>query len=114
MKTYPILRTDRSLHGFEIDNAWISFERLGDILCSVDGVSDVRRVDFSDDRMEFLLNGELCVVHEPFGDNSRYWIGPRDAANSTLDISPVHNAILAYNSPAIKILKFLSNWCRSK
>lgn len=107
MKTYPIFRNNGSLHGFEIDNFWISFENLTKILRSVEGVTDIKTIDYSDDRMTFLFNGELCVVHEPFGDNSRYWIGPRDAANSILDITPFHSAIQAYNLPVIKFWKCL-------
>jgi hypothetical protein len=41
-----------------------------------EGVTDVKRTWFNEDRIKFLFHGEPFVVNEPFGDNSRYWIGP--------------------------------------
>src|SRR5437016_3983549 len=99
MKTYAYRRDDGSLRGFEISNVWVSMLALKRILRSVQGVSDVRRRFFSDDRIEFVLHGETCVVHEPFGDNSRYWIGPANAGTSTLDIAPLHDAFEQYQNP---------------
>lgn len=57
-----------------------------------------------EERVSFLLHGEPCVVWEPFGDNSRYWIGPQSADSSTADLSKLHQAFLAYQSPFVRIL----------
>jgi hypothetical protein len=61
------------------------------VLTSVQGVSDFRRVRSSDDRFAFSYLGRGCVVHEPFGDNSRYWIGPVEK-EPPIDMTPVRDA----------------------
>jgi len=56
-------------------------------------VTDARRQWFNDDRIVFKFYGREVVVHEPFGDNSRYWVGPQDPdASSDNDITPLHEA----------------------
>ena len=77
MKTYPHIREDGTIAYFEISNAfpW-SWGFMRRVLASVQGVSDFKHVRSSDDRFAFVYLGRSCVVNEPFGDNSRYWIGP--------------------------------------
>jgi hypothetical protein len=43
------------------------------------------------DRFAFIYLGRSCVVHEPFGDNSRYWIGPV-AQEPAIDMTAVRDA----------------------
>jgi hypothetical protein len=79
MRTYPHVRDDGTIAYFEISNAFpwsLGFMRR--VLTSVEGVSGFRRERNSDDRFCFVYVGRRCVVHEPFGDNSRYWIGPAE------------------------------------
>jgi hypothetical protein len=61
------------------------------ILESVDGVTQVRRNWFNENHFSFYFLGRECVVNEPFGDNSRYWIGPTEL-DPPLDMRPVHEA----------------------
>jgi hypothetical protein len=105
MKTYPIRRPDGSLHGFEIGNTFLSMGAIRRILQSVDGVSHLNRQWRSDDRLTFVFRGAPWVVHEPFGDNSRYWIGPRDAKNHDLEVGPIHDAFVSYKSPLARAWK---------
>ena len=35
-----------------------------------------------DDFCEFELEGQKFIITEPFGDNSRYWIGPKSESNT--------------------------------
>ncbi|HEX2650260.1 MAG TPA: hypothetical protein VHN19_10025, partial [Burkholderiales bacterium] len=75
MKTYPDIRSDGSIHSFEISNSfWWSLGPMRRILKSVVGVKDVKKNWFNEDRFSFTFHGRNCVVNEPFGDNSRYWI----------------------------------------
>ena len=86
------------LRGFEITSSWFRFGPLLRILKSVDGVTNVKRQWFNDDRVSFKFHGKNGVVNEPFGDNSRYWVGldcPDDSPE--IDISPIHNAFKEYN-----------------
>jgi hypothetical protein len=109
MRTYPILRSDGTIRGFEISNFCLSYRSLLKILSPVDGVSDVQRQRRSDDRVIFSYHGEKCVVNEPFGDNSRYWIGPMDPVASRLDINPLHRAFQQYRSPISRIFFRITN-----
>jgi len=103
LKTYPIRRSDGFLHAFEIGNAFISMGAIRRILSSVDGVSSIRRQPRSDDRLAFNVNGVPWVVHEPWGDNSRYWIGPRDPQHHSFDVNRIHEAFAQYRSPLFRL-----------
>lgn len=97
MKTYPIRQDDGSLRGFEIASTWGRFGPLFRILSSVDGVSEVTRQRGNEDRVAFLFHGHKGVIHEPWGDNSRYWVGLLDAeASRNVDISPIQEAFNEY------------------
>ena len=52
---------------------------------------------FSEDRFSFSFLGRSCVVNEPLGDNSRYWIGPTEF-DPPLDMRPVHDAFGRFRS----------------
>ncbi|WP_413288397.1 hypothetical protein [Bdellovibrio sp. HCB337] len=78
MKTYPI-KTDTGLIGFEIENSYVSPRYIEKYLKDKNGISNIRRknLEHSDNRLEFEYLGDTYVVFEPYGDNSRYWIGPK-------------------------------------
>jgi hypothetical protein len=101
MKTYEFLGEDGALSGFEVTSAWVSFRPLFKILRSVEGVADVRRNYFSDDRITFTYYGEPFVVHEPWSDNSRFWVGPKGLAAT--DITPLLEAFRRYQGPAARL-----------
>ena len=92
MKTYPFMTETGLVKAFEISNAfpW-SLGAMRKILQSVDGVTGYRRNWFNDDRFSFVFRGRPCVVNEPYGDNTRYWIGPIEM-EPPLDMAPVHEA----------------------
>ena len=92
MRTFPHIREDRTFAYFEISNAfpW-SWGFMRRVLTSVQGVSDFKRASSNDDRFAFAYLGRNCVVHEPFGDNSRYWIGPVEK-EPPIDMTPVRDA----------------------
>jgi hypothetical protein len=94
MKTYPIVNDDGSLRGFQIDHPFTRGP-ICRVLRSVEGVSDVTKTWFNDDRIKFRLHGEPFVVNEPWGDNSRYWIGPAEISCAQ-DLSPIHEAFQQY------------------
>lgn len=80
MKTYPINDETGNPFAVEVDVAFCSIRNLAKTIGSVDGVTDVEVCKpFSgerDVRAKFRYQGDEFVVVEPFGDNSRYWIGP--------------------------------------
>jgi hypothetical protein len=104
MRTHPILRDDGTLHAFEVTSAWVTFRPLFKILRSVSGVTDVKRQYFNDDRVAFIYRGVPFVVNEPWGDSSRYWIGPSDPTGSNTDLRPLHEAFRQYNNPFVRFI----------
>lgn len=92
MRTHPVLRSDGTVMAFEIGSAFITMDGISRILRSVSGVSGIRPTTGSDDRLLFEYEGESCAVSEPFGDNSRYWIGPASPDHSRLDVRPLQQA----------------------
>ena len=105
MKTYPIIRSDGTLRGFEIGVTFTTLRQIMEILHSADGVSSVRRTAGSDDRLQFEYDGETCVLHEPFGDNSRYWIGPAFPENSTVDMRPLQKVFASSDNVLEKVVR---------
>lgn len=109
MKTHPVTTKDgmRSF-AFEIDVACISPGKAARLLTEVDGVTDVRlRKMFSnsaDVHIEFKYRGQPYQVWEPFGDNSRFWTGPRDAENDVGDITGLEAAFKRYRPPIHRVL----------
>jgi hypothetical protein len=96
MKTYPHIRPDGTVAYFEVSNLlpWsLGFMRR--LLTSVEGVSGYKRQWFNEDRFSFVYRGLPCVVNEPFGDNSRYWIGPSQK-DPPLDMGPIHDAFVRF------------------
>jgi hypothetical protein len=94
MRTFP-LSTGGVCHAFEIEQVYVCTARtLRRIVSTIGGVSNVRRPprtsDAGDIRMEFDYSGTEFIVWEPYGDSSRYWIGPRNVADS----DPVHILVI--------------------
>lgn len=81
MQTYPIRDDGGVLFAFEVD-AQILGRRLASVLGQIDGVTDVRSrrrwTGSPDVHIRFQYCEREYVVWEPFGDNSRWWIGPDD------------------------------------
>ena len=114
---------------FQIDVAYAGPRAIAKILSTVGGVSEIatRRFIVSprDIHIRFLFRGVPFVVLEPWGDNSRYWIGPADIADETLalprevvadEIVDLETAFRAYQPSAIRqfigdilTLKFLKS-----
>ena len=63
---------------------------------------DVRRLfSLSNDvHIKFKFHEKEFVVWEPFGDNSRYWIGPEDK-QSHVDIKGLVSVFEEYKPPVI-------------
>ena len=101
MKTYPILSKDGSrTFAFEVDNIYIAPAAAAHLLAEVDSVTDVElRKMFSkssDIHVEFKYLGQPYIVWEPYGDNSRYWVGPREEVSDVRDITELEAAFKRY------------------
>ncbi len=70
------------MYAFEIDNAYISLRTVIRLLRLCDGVEiTATRRTFSRDEIhvKFKYEGVDMIVWEPYGDNSKYWVGPEHA-----------------------------------
>jgi hypothetical protein len=82
MTTYPLYDVERRLFAFEVSNLRISRRGVCRVVQSIPGASLTRRPRvlswFREDVFcEFDVDGETYIAEEPWGDNSRYWIGPQ-------------------------------------
>jgi len=92
MQTYPMFNKEGARSPiFQLQSAFIGITTIARLLAAVDGVSDVQRrkafAKSSDIHVEFKYLGRPYIVWEPFGDNSRYWIGPADMVAGAPDVA---------------------------
>ena len=107
MKTYPLLNDDKQ-YAFEIENTYIFLFQVRMLLSKHPGISQVRSKKLfqaTDDRMWFIFKGTEYVLHEPYGDNSRYWVGPVNEKEVSF-VSEVEQIFKEF-SPKLLIKKWL-------
>ena len=106
MKTFPVIdeRTGCAL-GFEIENTSISVPTVVAVLSGVKGVSEVRRrrafSTWDEIHVHFRYRDVECIVWEPFGDNSRYWIGPKESVRP-VNLSDVERAFTEHRPRLVR------------
>lgn len=89
MKTFDLYDGYGRLHAFEVNNALLSRRGLLTIVNTIPDVKIIRRPlrFFSWFReevfCEFSVGERRFVAWEPFGDNSRYWIGAEPPGSCT-------------------------------
>jgi hypothetical protein len=79
---YDIKDAEGRVVAFEVDNSWIGRRGLCRLVTKIPQSRLVRRPRvlswFREDAFcEFEIDGVIFEASEPFGDNDRYWIGPR-------------------------------------
>ena len=81
MRSFPITDSGGTVFAFEIPAQFLPW-RLARRLRDVAGVSDVRPRKWwggsPDVHIRFRYHDREYIVWEPYGDNSRWWIGPDD------------------------------------
>ena len=105
MRTHPNHDATGQLVSIEIENAYIGPWRAARVLRGVEGVTDVRvRRLFGpepDVHVTFSFRGCRCMVWEPFGDNSRYWVGADAPEDGVVDVAPIEQAFRQYRVPVL-------------
>lgn len=109
MKTFPLaLESDGRLRAFEIENAYIGPPTIARVLRKTEGVTDVEQRRFfsteSEVHVKFKYQGYACIVWEPYGDNSRYWIGPESTTAFESNLAQVAMAFAEYRPPIYRSL----------
>lgn len=111
MKTYSLEGPSgaRQCESFQLDVAYIGPRGIAKILVSVEGVDNIRKPERKQQadgvRLEFVYEGKEFVVLEPFGDNSRYWICPKEGQaedHATIDIPPLREAFNRYRPSLLR------------
>jgi hypothetical protein len=106
MKTYPIFDENTGdVLAFEIEHIYVSNSVVTRILSQVPEVSDIRvRKMFSkwqEIHVWFKYQEGDFVVWEPYGDSSRYWIGPKDNMDASVHLGDVMAAFEKYQPPLL-------------
>ncbi len=100
MRVYDLKDNDGRVFAFELDNLWLGRRGVARVVRTIPDVSLIRVPEpvFSwwaeEEFCEFELGGVRFVAWEPFGDNSRYWIGPRPPVFSEMTAA-VRDAFVA-------------------
>ena len=81
MKTYELLDEDGHFFAFEVGNSGLGRKGVCQVVETIPGAKVVRRPKFlswfrEEEFCEFVVDGKTFVAWEPYGDSSRYWIGP--------------------------------------
>lgn len=108
MKVYDINSKNGEPFAFEIENIYIRPKKIASLLEGEADVSDIKlRKLFGksqDVHLEFMYKGCKFIVWEPFGDNSRYWIGPEDEVVK-IDLAPLKKTFQEYQpSRIVKVM----------
>lgn len=108
MQTFPIVTREGRITAFEVISVYIGPNAIVRLLATVDGVTDVRpRKLFGESpetHVQFKYRGEQYVVWEPYGDNSRYWIGPREPNDNVAEPADIEQAFKRYRSPLWRLV----------
>lgn len=105
MKTYPVMDECGQPFAVEVDMVYCGLRDLVRVIASSAGVSGAAvgkgPSGGADVRATFQYQGDDYVVTEPFGDNSRYWVGP--AARSVRhDISAIEERLRDFQPSALR------------
>ena len=110
MKTYPISNENGVQVAFEIENVYINCKSIAKLLHELSDIKSIKMQKLftnTEYRIEFVYKGIDCVVWEPFGDNSRYWIGPRSPEKDKVDIQKIQTLFDSYRPNSLR--KFLGD-----
>ena len=102
MRVHDLLDEHGRVYAFEVSNTVIGRRGACAIINRIPGSRIVRGPGFLSWVREaefcaFELKGQRFLVEEPFGDNSRYWIGPEPPVWCE-EIDEVRRAFLNANS----------------
>lgn len=96
MKIYRLNRNDGQCFAFEVENAYIRPKTIAKLVSDIVGISKVNAHSSSKDiHLEFKYKGKDFIVWEPYGDNSHYWIGPKQE-HEVVDITSLTYAFETY------------------
>jgi hypothetical protein len=99
MRTYDLKDKMSRVFAFEVSNLLLARQSLCKIILTIPNAKIIRKPKrFSSEEIfcEFKVGDQRFTAMEPFGDNSRYWIGP-EPPKWCKQISEVQKAFVRYN-----------------
>jgi hypothetical protein len=109
MRTYP-LQASGAVHAFEVSNLWLRPRAIARLVRSKGAEITFRRRLFGprDLRLRFRYKDREFQVVEPFGDSSRYWIGPvEEALVPTAETAELNEIFAQYRPGVVGALRLL-------
>lgn len=104
MNTYPLTLENGTVYAFELENTYIRPRKVAEILAEIDGVTNIKlRKLFSsssDTHVKFKYRNKDFMVWEPYGDSSRYWIGPINESDE-ISVSSLEYSFKQYKLPML-------------
>lgn len=99
MRTYDLKDKKGRVFAFEVSNFLLGRQNLCKVILTVPNAKILRKPKrFSSEETfcEFKVENQRFTAMEPFGDNSRYWIGPKPP-KWCKQIRKVQKAFAGYN-----------------
>lgn len=119
MKTFPLLNDGGEMTGFEISSLFFpSSASVSRFFAKCPGVqlTQQRKMFESGNEVhaELAFEGNTFIVWEPFGDNSRVWIGPKEESDEALaGLRGLHEFVSSnWPGPISRLLGLVLPWHR--
>jgi hypothetical protein len=100
MRVRDLPNTEGKTNAFEVSNLLLTRSRACKVVEAIPGATIVKRTRLFRDTDEFCIftiGTDEFAIEEPFGDNSRYWIGTKDG-KSSLSLPVVRRAFEEHKS----------------
>jgi len=105
METFTVTegKDGKGIYMFGIENIYISLATIAHLLSGIPEVRDLQQRKlfgkWEGTHITFKFKGRDCVVMEPFGDNSLYWIGIQQEVEDKTDVSEIEECFKKYQIP---------------
>jgi len=102
MKTYPLLNNDGQMYASEVDNLTLGRRGAVRVVKTIPGVEVIRLPKrvlswFREEEfLEFMVGGIRFGMMEPYGDNSRYWVGRSPSGGWCEQLEIVHSVFQSH------------------
>jgi hypothetical protein len=98
-RVYDLRDSEDRVFAFEVNNTFFRRSEVATLVSKIPGARVVKRPHFlrwrDDDQFcEWVINSVTFAAEEPFGDNSRYWIGPISPTGWVPEIEIVRDAFV--------------------
>jgi hypothetical protein len=114
MRVYDQKDTEGRIFAFEVDNLNLGRRDLCELVARIPGAAVVREPKWlswfrEEEFCEFVVDGQRFTAWEPFGDNSRYWIGP-DPPVSCAQMAAVRETFVRHKPSLVPFHRLFRAW----